>query len=92
VSNQLTGSPFVIDTPGPGVLIPGDLDVYRIRWISPSANAGHAAIIQDRFGREIWASVAAGVNHVEVHPLALRQRGLIVPTLSSGKLYIYTRT
>ena len=89
----MTGSPLIIDAAGPGVLLTGKIDPYLIRWVSPSAAAGHLCVVQDGSGMEKWASVANGANYVEADHLGPESvwMGLIVPTLSSGKLYIYTR-
>jgi len=93
MANDLQSWPWIIDTPGPGVLFSGLWAIKNIRWVSPGAIAGHQAIVTDAEGRLIWESVAAGSNHVEsewmesFYPV----RGIIVPTLSSGRLYIYVR-
>ena len=91
MANNLANNPYVIDTPGAGVLYARLLDVYLIRWVSPGAVAGHQCIITDQNNNPKWETVAPGPNYAEADHLDALEawNGLIVPTLSSGKLYIY---
>ena len=91
MANNLGANPFIIDTPGAGVLYSRVIDVVLIRWISPGAAAGHQVLIQDQNGVNKWETVAPGANYAEADHIDLLDpwNGLIVPTLSSGRLYIY---
>jgi hypothetical protein len=82
---------MVIDTAGATVLTNRVMDVYLIRWVSPSAVAGHAVLITDTNDVPKWETCANGGNYVEADHIGLNEawQGLKVPTLSSGKLYIY---
>ncbi len=84
-------NPFVIDTPGGGIIYGQEIRVQAFEWISPSAVAGHQCIVQDKNGINVWESVASGANYEDKDFLDFSFFGLIVPTLASGKLYIYTK-
>ena len=97
----MTRKILIIDTPGAGdILASGQiLQVLKIRWVGASA-AGHAVSITDANDNIMWASVAGGANYVEIDTFTtdresddhcFRWNGLRVPTLASGKLYIYLR-
>ena len=89
MANILVGNPLIIDTPGAGVLLTRQLDIQVIRWVG--AAAGALATIQDQNGIEKWAGVAAAANYAKSNFIDFTIAGLIVPTLGSGKLYLYTR-
>lgn len=84
-------NPIVIDTPGGGAIYSQEIKVQAFRWVSPTAVAGNQCIVQDKNGISIWESVASGANYEDVDHIEFSFFGLIVPTLSSGKLYIYVR-
>lgn len=97
IANVFRERRFIIDTPGAtllrAALAPGEsansLNVKAIRWVG-ATTAGHACVIQDSDGIVYWESVAAGSNYVE-SDLTERvfQKDFAVPTLASGRLYIY---
>lgn len=89
MANNLTGNPWIIDTPGAGLLVSGDVDVKMLRWVG-ATTAGHQAIAQNGLSQVEWEDVAAGANYStsEEGPFFFAQ-GLKVTTLASGKLYIY---
>jgi hypothetical protein len=94
MANNVSRNPLVIDTAGGSPITTQQLRIRKLRWVGGSA-AGHQAIVQDQFGNVFWESIAAGANYVEETDFStdLTQRtvvsGLTVPTLGSGKLYIY---
>jgi len=90
VANDLTGLPFVIDTPGVSILTTDLIRIKGIRWYSPSAVAGHLAEIRDAFDRVKWRAVATGPNYEEsdLQPDEKIWNGLKVPVLQSGQLFI----
>jgi hypothetical protein len=52
--------------------------------------AGHAAVIQDPSGRVLWTAVATGDNYTDQSLLeTVWSEGFEVPTLASGRLYVY---
>lgn len=87
--NLLNQNPIVIDSPGAGVLLTRSLDIQLIKWVSPSAIAGHIATIQDQNGNLKWTSCANGANYSESDFVDFDCAGLIVPVLGSGQLLIY---
>lgn len=91
MANDLTASPLIIDTASSTMLVEVPIFIKRIRWVG-ATTAGHQVIIQDVNGRVLWESVAAGANNVESESqdaVGLWPTGFKVPTLGSGKLYIY---
>lgn len=93
MSNNVTRNPLYIDTAAASAVILGRLEITKIRWVSTTASAGHQCVIQDGNGDPVWESVAPADDHVDSdgwtddNPLAVT--GLIVPTLSSGAVYIH---
>jgi len=89
MANDVTNSPFIIDTPGAGVIFAQAIRVRGIRWVG-GTTAGHLVSVTDSNDIEKWASEAAGANHVEADDIYDEKlwQGLKVPTLQSGKLYI----
>lgn len=94
MANSTTLNPLVIDTAGGSAILTTTIRVRKIRWTGGST-AGHAAVVQDQNGNAFWESLASGANYVEesdfstIDSNAIRINGLKVPTLGSGKLYIY---
>jgi len=64
--------------------------IESIRWVG-GTTAAHTAEVGDVNATVVWKSVLATTNAGEDQesPVELRIRGLTVPTLSSGTLYIY---
>ena len=93
MANNLTGNPMFVDTPNASALASQRFDVVKIRWVSVAAAAGDQAIIQHASTAAAWASAAVGANYIDSdawekdNPLILN--GLLVPTLTSGALYVY---
>lgn len=87
MANDLTGDPYIIDTAAATVLSTINLFIKSIRWVG-GTTAGHTAVIQDQKGNVIWTSEASGANYVESEIIEQWIDGLIVPTLTSGVLYI----
>ena len=93
MANDLTGNPLYIDTASATPLATQRFDVIKIRWVSVAAAAAHQAVVQSQSGAAAWASCAVGANYIDSdawekdNPLVLN--GLLVPTLTSGALYIH---
>lgn len=94
MANNIQNNPLIIDTAGAGTLISTPFRIKKVRWVG-GTTAGHEATITDQNGTVFWTSVAVGVNYVEETDFSTMDRartvlnGLKVPTLGSGKLYIY---
>jgi hypothetical protein len=88
---------YIIDTAGAGDIEPiaCHVTVSKIRWVGGST-AGHEAKVTDSADNVFWDAFATGANYTESDDFAQRNpskrtlKGLRVPTLASGKLYIYT--
>lgn len=91
MANDLSAWPWIIDTPGATILVAGGIILKRIRWVSKLAVAGDDVLVTDTADRAVWASVAPGGNYVESELIENAEplRGLKVPILDSGTLYIY---
>lgn len=91
MANLTSQNPIIIDTAGAGVILTRAIAVNCIRWVG-ATTAGHTAIIQDASGIEKWAASATATNLTQESLVEAKVPwvGLIVPTLASGKLYIYT--
>lgn len=94
MANDLTKAPLVIDTASGSALTTSSYKVKKIRWVG-ATTAGHSVVIQDQFARPFWESKAAGANYIEESDFSTYTSnnvvlsGILVPTLSSGKIYIY---
>jgi len=63
--------------------------VKLVRWVG-GTTAGHTVVIQDASGRVLWTVVATADNFTDQSLLeTVWETGFKVPTLASGKLYIY---
>lgn len=88
---------YIIDTAGAGDIEANSvgITIAKIRWVG-GTTAGHEAKVTDAFDNVFWDTFATGANYVESDDFAQRNAskrtidGLRVPTLGSGKLYIYT--
>ncbi|MGL5936025.1 MAG: hypothetical protein ACRCZI_10460 [Cetobacterium sp.] len=94
MANEFSRYPIVIDTPGAGDILTTPIRIKKIRWVN-ATTAGHQAVVQDQNGNIFWETIASGPNYVEESDFSTDMsnrvviNGLEVPTLSSGKLYIY---
>lgn len=87
MANDLSGPVWKIDTAGTVTL--AHVHIQHIRWVSPTAAAGHRCIIKDSSGRVIWEDVAAGANYVSADRIEISvPGGFVMDTLGSGILYI----
>jgi hypothetical protein len=63
VANQLATNPWVLDTPGLGVLYQTDVKSAHFEW-EGYANQADVVEVQDRFGKVIWR--ATGQNDLSL--------------------------
>jgi hypothetical protein len=85
--NSLTSNPWVIDTPGAAILFAGDVYIEHMEWSQYQAAA--TCTVQDRFGKVIWQpGPASDLEEVRTGKVE-KVHGISVPTLSSGKLWVY---
>jgi len=101
MANDFSSNPFVIDTPGAtDLLVPtagARLAITKLRWVVGTGGvAGDNISVTNSAGKEIWSkfdTVTAATTYEEdaesdfIPPLVTK--GLKVPTMSRGKLYVY---
>lgn len=95
MANNFATAIWYIDTPSdPGVpFAVAGVKVQGFKWVSPGAAEDDAVIVLDGQGNPVWEVTASGANacpplDVFVPPILIR--GFQVPTLTSGRLYVYT--
>lgn len=90
MANDLTGSPFKVDTPG--VIFTGPVFVNQMVWQEPAA-AAEDLVVLDASGRTLWDENAySGGTGVSIEQdINIICNGITVNTIDSGTLYIYYR-
>ncbi len=90
MANDLGHNPMTIDTASGTVLREHPLFIKKIVWDEPTT-AGHQLSVTDKNSNPIWHKYAiAGGNGIDYEiELNAWYRGLIVPTLGSGIVYIH---
>ena len=99
MANDLTCNPLVIDTAAATAILSGYLDITNIRWVDYNNDIadGDQAVVNNAASKTIWetrctatgAGVPLDVKDETAFPFGLQVKGLIVPTLTHGKVYIY---
>ncbi len=94
MANDVTGSPWRIDTQSATAITTDMIRVSKFRWVSPAAIAGHLCVVKNAAGKIVWRSVAAGGNFIDDsshdgHGPVGNVKGLIVDDLDSGVLDVY---
>jgi len=83
---------LILDTAGSTIYNPGGVAVKLVRWVG-GTTAGHTVVIQDATGRVLWTAIATADNFTDQSLLELLEtvwpEGFKVPTLASGKVYVY---
>ena len=92
MSNSLTGNVWVVDTASADPILTDWAGIRKIEWIG-GTTAGHECVVQDQNGRVVFRRLAQGANQdiTETYPERFGKQvdGLIVPTLTSGVVYIH---
>jgi hypothetical protein len=90
MANDLTGNPWKVDTASATAIWSGNVWIKRLVWHEPTTS-GHTLSITDAAGRVVWAKTAlAGGSGLDYElDLETIVGGLIIPTITSGTLYIY---
>lgn len=94
MANSLNQNPYVIDTAGATILSVVPIRIKKIRWVG-GTTLNHTASVQDQNGNIFWESACPGESYVEESDFTTYDNqsavmnGLKVPTLGSGKLFIY---
>ena len=99
MANNLPSNPLVIDTAAAAAVISSYIRITKIKWFDSGADIaeGDQAIINNSAGNRIWEHRAGVVGTVGgfVPPVSddfnppINQRGVVVPTLTHGTLFIY---
>ena len=84
------GNPLIVDTADATAVVTGNMEITGIRWVG-ATTAAHTAILQNAAGVVVWSAIISAANLVHESLLPFRTKGLKVPTLGSGTLYIYRR-
>ena len=96
MANVITGNPIIIDTAAATVVVSTPFLVSTIKWtVDNGATDNDTVVLQDKLGvvkyEEILTLVTSGP--VQAPPISFVPPvlfdGLICPTLSGGKVYIY---
>jgi hypothetical protein len=88
VANDVTRSPFILDTAGVVFAATIKLRPRSVRWVSPNSQAGNELILKDASGRVVFHSCAAGGGHLDVYMPEEIWKGLTVDQIDSGIVYL----
>jgi hypothetical protein len=90
MANDLTGNPWIIDTPSATTVHTNVAVVNSLTWSGYTSGAADQIIVRDQRGRTIFSAV----GHVDLTPIQLTFsprifiRSLTVPTLTTGILSV----
>lgn len=97
MANVLTGNPLVIDTAAATALSIGGqtgvpINIGHFEFEGYSTGAADSVVVKDAGGNVVWEAIGRAIkdNIISGTPIGTVY-GLIVSTLSSGKLLIYFR-
>ena len=92
MANVVSSSPFIIDTATDTAIFTDDFQLFAIAWTSGSTDG---ISIQDKDGVVKYASAGTVAGHSERFTFPseapVRFNGLKVPTLGTGKVYLYVK-
>jgi hypothetical protein len=95
MANDVTQNPLVIDSAGAGDVIGTNqrADIVAFWWDGAGVASGNSVVVTDTAGKKLWgASVVTSLSNAPTGlslPNPLRVKGIKVPTLAAGVLYIY---
>lgn len=81
--NSLTSNPWVIDTASAALLFAGDIYVEHFEFALYAAQ-GNQCLVQDRFGKTVWAATGASDLEEVRSSKVDKIHGLSVSTLAGG--------
>lgn len=88
MANTFDGRVWIIDTAAATVLWPGRIKVKAVEWRNP-VNINDTAVIQEKDGDEFMNLRCEVAGQSQYFLVENWMDGLIVPTLATGKLYVY---
>lgn len=92
MANTTANNPFVLDTVTDSLFATGQwFNVFAVRWTSGSV--ADAVSLQDIDGNVKWSATGTIANNVDqsVFDPPLIFNGMKIPTLGSGKVYVYCK-
>jgi len=88
MSNIITQNPAIIDTPGATVFFPKGCKLKHMEW--SGYLAGATCVVNNGLGNLVWnPDPASDLEEVRTAAIGWVDTGLIVPTLTSGKLLVF---
>ncbi len=98
MANNFLGSPplWIIDTASATPVSTDSLRIYRIRWVGGAGvGLGNECQVTDAAGNVIFDDFATGADYSSPDTVFPEKdwsiRGLAVPILATGKVYIYLK-
>ena len=90
-ANDLTRTPYAVDTASGSVQVAGDIYIACFKWVGATA-LGHTVVVRDGNGRVIWTDLAPSAGFV-VNECGnyFFQNGFRVSQIDSGILYVTAR-
>jgi len=94
MANVTTGNPLLIDTSTATAILTTDrFELLGVRCVS--GTTANICTVQDAAGVTKWESIGNAANFIDESQfdtdLCLNFNGLKVPTLDSGKVYLYIK-
>ena len=93
MANDITNNPILLDTASASAVTTVTFVATKIRWVG-ATTASHTVSITNLNATVKFAAEATGANYSESEhfdpPLIFE--GLVIPTLQSGKIYIYCQS
>lgn len=86
MANDVQRNPFVLDTPGTGVVWNGYIRMESFAWGDVGA-PGDQLVMKDKNGKEVFSWTSPGPGFYNFFKL-MWVNGLILAQLDSGRLYI----
>jgi len=93
MANVVTGNPFIIDTATATAIYTDRFQLLAIQWVSGSI--ADVCSVQDGAGVVKWEVIQDVTNKTQPlsfpDELELTFNGLKVPTMNTGKVYLYVK-
>ena len=91
MANDLGANPWVIDTPGASVLFKHEIRITQLAFCEYTTGPTDQVIVEDQNGHLVWEANGNTDKDMMKGFDCGWVNGLIVPTLTSGKLLIYIK-
>lgn len=95
MANDISCNPLVLDTAAATVVVSNVFKIQSIVWVDSGNDMadGDQAILQNKAGKVIWERRLTTPGMIgdlqQTFPEPFPVNGLIVPTLTHGKVYVY---